>query len=186
MSTFVFSYSPQDANGIVTVTVTRTVNTTNPNQSETLTATLGGTATYGSTGSGDYTLTDAQGLVSGGNPLTLRFNDGTVNQLTFTLDMRADLVTESPETVNFNFTSNRGAVTLTNNTFTITDAIDAGHDDLDALGRSGRRDPEHRRSRPHPRWPQRTRPLDGPPHRLDRLRRQAEDPAGPHQGRRIG
>ena len=124
MSTFVFSYSPQDANGIVTVTVTRTVNTTNPNRSETLTATLGGTATYGSTGSGDYTLVDGQGLVSGGNPLTLRFNDGTVNQLTFTLDMRADLVTESPETVNFNFTSNRGAVTLTNNTFTITDAIE--------------------------------------------------------------
>jgi len=107
MPAFTFSYSPPDANGIVTVTVQRAENA----GTDTLTIVPTGTATLGT----DYTL----------SVTTLTFGNGSNRTQTFTIDMAADGITEGNETIEFSFTGgNDGANTYTNNTFTITDAIE--------------------------------------------------------------
>ena len=105
MANFAFTYSAPDANGIVTVTVTRTGGRGN----EPVTIATSGTATNGA----DYSI----------SPTTLSFGTNS-NVLTFTLDMSADGITESPETVTFSLTGAKGTPTYSTNTFTITDAIE--------------------------------------------------------------
>lgn len=107
MPQFAFTYSPPDANGLVTVTVVRT----GGSGGDTLTINTGGTATNGS----DYTLSTT----------SLTFGGGPNNTKTFVIDMNADGLTEGTEDITFTLTGgDDGANTFTGNTFNITDAIE--------------------------------------------------------------
>lgn len=106
MATYTFSYGPQDANGKVTVTVVRSGGTGNDN----VNIVTSGTATNGT----DYTLSTT----------TLTFGNGADNTKTFVLDMAADGIAESPESVTFTLANYKGSASYANNTFTITDAIE--------------------------------------------------------------